>query len=339
MNRGFGAPIIVSIDRPLHELSTLIESDTDEFVRWDAAQELAKKILTIKMQGQDVEDALGIYISSLRSVFETAHDKPAETALILNIPSESVVASNLPIIDPDAIYQARNWIKDVLLESFDQEFQALYEAFKIEGPYEPSYKDISARSLRNVALSYLVRDPNGKGLARALSLYCGADNLTDQWAALKCLNNFDCKEREHALSSFSAIHKDPLVLDKWLALEATSSINGTLNRVKALLKHPEYDSKNPNRIRALIGSFAHSNSILFHHKTGQGYDFIASQILEIDAFNPQIAARLTSSFQKWARYDHERKDLMEQHLLSIKGHRGLSADVREIVEKTLEVYA
>ena len=127
--------------------------------------------------------------------------------------------------------------------------------------------------------------------------------MTDRWSALHCLNDIECKQRSDALAHFSARYADePLVLDKWLSLEAKSATEGTLERVKKLLTHPSYNGKNPNRIRALVGSFANGNAIGFHNGRGDGYKFVADQILEINQFNPQVAARLAGAFQKWKRY-------------------------------------
>jgi aminopeptidase N len=159
--------------------------------------------------------------------------------------------------------------------------------------------------------------------------------MTDAMTSLAALANTDCPERPEAIGSFYLKWKDdPLLMDKWLAIQATSRLPGTLETVKALLTHPVFTLKNPNKVRALIGAFA-SNSVRFHDLSGDGYAFVADQVLAIDPMNPQIAARLVSSFTMWKRYDEKRKALMKGQLERMRNAQNLSKDVYEIVSKSL----
>jgi len=159
--------------------------------------------------------------------------------------------------------------------------------------------------------------------------------MSDALAALRVLSHLDCAEREEALADFEARWRhEPLVLDKWFALQAASRLPDTLDRVRSLLGHPVFTMRNPNRVRALIGTFA-ANPVRFHGADGGGYRFLAERILELDPVNPQVAARLATAFSPWRRYDPERRDRMQAQLEGIAGREGLSKDVYEIVTRAL----
>jgi aminopeptidase N len=161
-------------------------------------------------------------------------------------------------------------------------------------------------------------------------------NMTDTMAALANLANNECLERQTALASFNEKWKDdPLVMDKWLSIQAMSRLSNTLETVKALLRHPAFNIRNPNKVRALIGAFAQGNPVRFHDPNGTGYEFLAGQVIAIDPLNPQIAARLVSAFTLWKRYDEKRRALMKAQLERILKTAGLSKDVYEIVSKSL----
>jgi aminopeptidase N len=164
----------------------------------------------------------------------------------------------------------------------------------------------------------------------------GADNMTDRLAALTCLANGDMPQRDTALAAFYHHFQDnPLVIDKWFTVQATSTRLDTLAEVQALLEHPAFTMKNPNRVRSLIGSFAHGNPARFHDASGAGYRFLADRVLELDPFNPQVAARLAGALSRWRRYDAHRQALMRNELARIDAQPGLSRDVGEIVSKSL----
>ena len=163
-----------------------------------------------------------------------------------------------------------------------------------------------------------------------------ADNMTDVLGALRPLANTECPERQTALAGFYEKWKhEPLVVNKWLAIQAGSRLPGALSEVKQLLDHPAFEIKNPNKVRALIGGFCHGNPVRFHDASGAGYEFLAEQVLRLDAFNPQVAARVVGAFNRWRKYDPQRQGLMQAQLQRIESTPELSKHVYEIVSKAL----
>ena len=194
------------------------------------------------------------------------------------------------------------------------------------------------RRLKNVCLSYhLASDsPNQSDVELALQQYDDGQNMTDTIAVLAAFCNCDIPERLDLLGHFYEKWKeDVLVMDKWLILQATSSLPGTLASVQKLMNHPAFSITNPNKIRSLIGAFG-SNHVRFHGGNGEGYQFLADQILELDSRNPQIASRLTTPFSPWKRYDEARQELMKTQLQRIADKKGLSGDVFEMVRRSLD---
>jgi aminopeptidase N len=241
----------------------------------------------------------------------------------------------MPVIDPEAIHAARRFVQQTLAAILKSSFLSVYRANADPGPYRIDQQAMGKRSLKNTCLGYLMELDDDDVLRLCVDQFRTGGNMTDVMAALVNLANNDRPERAEALAAFYEQWKnDPLVMDKWLAIQATSRLPGTLGTVKALLTHPVFTLKNPNKVRALIGAFA-SNSVRFHDLSGEGYAFVADQVLAIDPMNPQIAARLVSSFTMWKRYDEKRKVLMQGQLERIRGMGKLSKDVFEIVTKSL----
>ena len=172
--------------------------------------------------------------------------------------------------------------------------------------------------------------------AWCMSQFKQSDNMTDVLAALACFTRTDCPERESVIAEFYQRWKhDALVLDKWFSLQALSHLPGTLTTVETLMAHPAFDLKKPNKVRSLIGSFCHGNQVRFHDAGGAGYGFLADRVIEIDAINPQVAARLMGGFSRWRKFDNRRQQLMKSQLERILGTAKLSKDVYEIASKTL----
>jgi len=171
---------------------------------------------------------------------------------------------------------------------------------------------------------------------RCVEQFETANNMTDVINALAALANTDCAERQEALAKFYAKWKgESLVVDKWLGIQATSRLPNTITAVKSLTEQEAFNIKNPNKVRALIGAFAHGNAVNFHDISGKGYEFITDYVIELNKLNPQIASRLTTVFTMWRKYDDQRQALMKQQLERIKAEPKLSKDVYEIVEKSL----
>jgi aminopeptidase N len=203
--------------------------------------------------------------------------------------------------------------------------------------YHIDATSIAKRSLKNVCLRYLGFTGSEEVLKLIEEQYYQTDNMTDRMAALQAVNNINNPLREKLLLHFSTQwHKETLVLDKWFALQAVSELPDTIERVKELLHHPYFLAENPNKLYALLVSFSHRNPYYFHEKEGKGYRLIADEVIRIDAFNPQVAARLVTAFTRWRNYDENRQSLMKQELHRILEHPHLSSDVYELASKSLE---
>jgi aminopeptidase N len=254
----------------------------------------------------------------------------------LRLPAESYVADALPVIDPEAVHAARKHVRAVIAQDLASELRAVYARNRTDGAYRWDAEAAGRRALRNLCLAYLVETQAPEARALAWNQFEAADNMTDRLAALATLVDCACPERRAALDAFHERHRgNPLVMDKWLSLQATCALPGTLAAVRALTAHPAFDARNPNRVRALIGGFAHANPVHFHGRDGDGYAFVADWVLALDAKNPQLAARLAGAFSQWRRYDEARQKLMRGQLERIAAVSGLSRDTREIVEKSL----
>ena len=323
--RRFSAPVILRYPYTEAELLHLMARDDDPFNRWEAAQRLA---VTIVLENRGVPSEA--FLKAARNVL--ADQDPAFAAEVLTLPAESFLAEQLPVVDPDALHQARNALRKALARALAGELAAKYRTLAPEGPYVPDAASAGRRALRNLCLSYL-----SEAGMRALCYeqFKGADNMTDAMAALAALSNLDCEERQLALDEFYARWKDePLVVDKWLAVQAASRLPGTLARVRELLAHPAFDLKVPNKVYALIRSFG-ANHVRFHAADGAGYAFLADRVIELNGLNPQVAARMARGFDRWRKFDAGRQAKARAALERIRDARNLSRDVAEIVGKSL----
>jgi aminopeptidase N len=323
--RGFSAPVILNYPYTEAELVHLLGHDDDAFNRWEAAQRLAaRKIL--EQRGVPSPAFLG----AMQRVLDDPD--PAFAAEVLTLPSETFLAEQLDVADPDALHASRNALRRSIAQALKDALRAKYQALKVIGPYSPDAVQVGRRTLRNVCMSYLVE----LGETRlADAHFRAADNMTDAMAALGALAGADCPERLPALDAFYAKWKDePLVVDKWLAVQAGSRLPGTLARVQELLVHPAFDRKVPNKVYALIRSFG-ANHVRFHAADGAGYAFLADRVLELNALNPQVAARMARGFDRWRKFDAGRQANARAALERIRDAQGLSRDVAEIVGKAL----
>jgi aminopeptidase N len=266
---------------------------------------------------------------------DTASD-PALLALALTPPDLAYVAAQERTIDVDGIVAARQFLVHALASAWRTRFEAVYAAHRVAAPYAADPQQSGARRLRNTALRYLAALDDDRARALAVAHYDAADNMTDGIAALGAINHSDSAARTDVFTRFEARWRDePLVLDKWFALEALSDRAGTRARVQALVRHPRFNARNPNRVRSLLGSFAMHNFARFHAADGQGYAFVADQVLAIDAMNPQLAARIAGAFELWKRFSEPRRGLMQAELQRLAAAPGLSPDTTEIVTRAL----
>ncbi|MGY9013767.1 MAG: aminopeptidase N C-terminal domain-containing protein, partial [Rhodospirillales bacterium] len=277
------------------------------------------------------------YNKAIGNIIDNAIADPAGTALLITVPSEKIIWECVKPIDPTAVHSARKWLKAEIGSAFHDPLRALYEKCLASGPFNPCAKDAGLRSLRNTALGYIASCDKAEGHELAYTHYKNADNMTDRWAGLAILNETDSDLRRKALNDFkNRFEGNELVLDKWFTLEAYHPYPQTISRVEQLLSHSKYDNQNPNRIRALVGAFATGNAIAFHDPSGLGYELLTNQIIKIDRFNPQTAARLMGAYQNWSKFEGGRKALMQEHLTRIAAVNSLSPDISEIVQKCLE---
>jgi len=336
--RGFSAPVKLSSPLDDADLDFLMRHDADLFNRWQAAQTQGMKRLVAMARGE------GEFVPDLRefalAVGPTLTDdalEPAYRAAFAVPPSELDIAQEIAAeVDPTAVHKARRDLRAALGHTLQGDLQKLYDAYAVQGDYEPDPDSVGRRSLRNTALALLAAEETEDGVRRAQSHFDSAGNMTDSMAALRILANLDRPERDKALETFYDRWKDEqLVLDKWFAIQAQSTASDTLDRVERLRGHPAFSIKNPNRVRALIGALAHGNPLHFHAPDGRGYEFVGESIMEIDGFNPMIAARLASAFSSWKMLEPGRRALAHQMLERIAGREGLSRDTSEVVGKML----
>ena len=241
----------------------------------------------------------------------------------------------MAVVDPDAIHAARDGLIRAIAVALRSELLVLYRSLATRGPYSPDAASSGRRSLRNLCLGYLMELADDEVRALCLRQYDSADNMTDAFAALACLANADLPERRPALERFFERWKhEPLVVDKWFGVQATSRLAGTLEDVIALTGHSAFDIKNPNKVYALIRGFC-ANQLHFHAADGAGYAFAADRVIQLDALNPQVAARVARSFDRWRKFDPVRQHHAERALARIRDTPGLSKDVLEIVTRAL----
>ncbi len=337
--RGFSAPVKLRYDYSDQELMFLMARDSDDFNRWDAAQTLAQRTLLSLVERQQKGEPLSVEEGFVDAFALALNDRQADKALlteVLSLPSESALGDQMAVVDVEAIHQVREWLKRQLAERLRDDLMQIHgENLDLSG-YDIEHASMARRSLKNLALHYLMQldDPELHNLA--MRQFREADNMTDVMAALGSLVQVECPQREEALSAFEARwREDPLVMDKWFAVQAGSRLPGTLQRVKALMDHPAFSIRNPNKVRSLVGAFCSANPIGFHAADGSGYRFLTDQVLILDGLNPQIAARLLRIMSRWRRYDEPRQALMKAQFERVLAKPEVSRDLFEIASKSL----
>ena len=336
--RGFSAPVVLESDLTDADLTHLMGQDSDPFNRWEAGQVLATRIILAGVEalrsGKPMEISTA-YVEAVGRVLSNASRDPAFAAECLALPDEAILAEQMAVADPDAIHEARRRLKREIAERYRTRFEGAFRHFTVTGPYSPDANAAGRRALRNASLGYLMAIDDSTARALTFLEYRRAENMTDTMAALECLANSAGAERDRALGMFYEKWKDEaLVVDKWFRAQATSDLPKTLERVKALLAHPAFDIRNPNRARSVLHSFA-ATPVHFHAADGEGYRFVAEQVIALDRINPQIASRLARSFDRWKKYDAGRQAHARRALESIRSAEGLSGDVGEVVGRAL----
>jgi len=336
--RDFSAPVKLHYPYADHELVFLMAHDADGFNRWDASQQLAQRvILAMVAQSPGAADMLAEYTHAFHRALDAAHADPALLSEVLSLPSESFLGEQMSVIDVEGIHFAREKVKQHITRALHDELLRHYRLLQEEGEYQITPQAIGRRRLKNLLLSYLVAGKSEGAERLCVDQYKAGHNMTDVIAALALIADGDMVQREQLLEDFSRCwQNEPLVMDKWFSVQARSSREDSLQRILVLEKHPAFSMKNPNKVRALIGGFAGGNPMRFHVADGAGYAFLVDKVLELDAINPQIAARLLRNLSRWRRYDENRQQLARVQLERIGSRKSVSPDVYEVAIKSLQ---
>ncbi|EMS1061858.1 aminopeptidase N [Providencia stuartii] len=338
--REFSAPVKLDYPYSDEQLAFLMQYASNEFSRWDAAQQLIGNYVKINVANYQAGNALVLpehVIDAFRAVLLNDTIDPALAALILTLPSENEMAEFFQTIDPDAIHHVANFIAHQLATAMADEFLAVYQSIKIDG-YRVDHSDIAKRSLRNVCLQYIAAGDD-QALADKLvsEQFKLADNMTDSLAALTAASESQLPCLESLMTAFDERwHHDGLVMDKWFTLQGTSPAPDVLQKVRSLLNHRSFSMSNPNRVRSLVGAFTSGNPSAFHAKDGSGYQFLYEILVDLNTRNPQVASRLIEPLIRLKRFDDKRQGLMRNTLEQLKALDNLSGDLFEKVTKALE---
>ena len=315
-------------------------NDSDGFNAWEAGQQLYLSVLNrmIDTSSRDVPDSL---IATIGQLIEKGFEADTDKALLartLTLPSIGFIGQQRDIIDPNAIYKARQAMLAAIKRSHRKSMDRLYAKLtESDGEFEITPEAMGKRALRNVLLNILTAT-HGTGCAKlSKSHFDSADNMTDRVAALSVLADINQPQREEAFETFYERYQDyPLVVDKYFSLQASAVRKDIIDHLKELREHDDFNIKNPNRVRSLYAAFAMNNPVGFHAPDGSGYEFLTDAIIELNAINPQIASRLLTPLREWKRYTADRQEKMKASLERILTTKDLSPDVFEIASKSLK---
>ncbi len=330
LGRDFSAPVIFHAPLSRHDRAVLMGRDGDAFNRWESGQILAAEIMLDSPGGAGSD-----YIAAIGDVLAQAQEDPAFAAQMLMPPTETELAAKRAPADPDAIHAARLALVRAIALAHRDRMAQLYEQMREEGDFSPDAGPAGRRALRNACLRYLTAADDEAAAGLADAHYRTATSMTDMIAGLAALTRMESPLRDAAFTHFHDRFKsDPLVLDKWMGLQAGSPLPETPASVQALMRHPAFDIRNPNRVRALIGAFS-GNHLRFHNADGAGYRLVGQVVRTLDPINPQVAARLAGAFESWRRYDPARQALMCAEIEAIHGLAGISPNLFEVTGKML----
>lgn len=339
--RDFSAPVILKHGYSDAELVHLFSHDSDPVNRWEAGQRLAMGRL-LKLTGMaganggpDALDLDDVFVEAMRKMLADESLDPAFREQALLLPSETMIADQLDVVNPLAIHTARQFVRADIGARLRTELLAQYQANQTPGEYSPDAASIGKRALKNLALSYLCAAPDEESIALAQRQFDEATNMTDRAAALSALVHARAPGAQAALQRFyDEFQGEALVVDKWFMMQASAPTTDVA-AVRELMKHPAFTLRNPNRARSLVAAFCVNNPVQFHAPDGSGYAFWAEQVIALDALNPQVASRLSRAMDRWRRYSPALQAHMKKALQQVAGQGKLSNDVREVVSKAL----
>ena len=340
--RDFSAPVTLDFDYSDDELAFLLAHDSDAFNRWEAGQRLATRRLLALAADAAILDADyqttrqdTLLFSALGKLLNDKTLDPAFRELVLSLPSEGMLAEQMAVIDPQAIHLARRVLRRQLAVALRADLLAAYQDNHTPGAYRPDAKSAGKRALRNCALSYLAELEEGQSEKIMQDQLEHATNMTDRIAALAAMVNHDVPAAKQALKNFYTDFSDePLVIDKWFSLQGAAP-STDVAAVRKLMKHPAFNLKNPNRARSLIFAFCNANPARFHAADGSGHLFWAEQVIALNAINPQVAARLARSVDRWRKFTPALQASMRAALQKVAATKKLSKDVAEVIDKSL----
>ena len=337
--RGFSAPVKLEMQRPLAELAFLLQHDNDSFNRWEAGQQLTLTVIFELIDAIKLRQNLSIpaiLIDSFKTILSKPWTDLSYLACLLSLPAESYLAEQMQVVDVESIHQARQFVKRQLAEQLSPQFNALYIENHQGESGELTADAIARRRIKNVCLDYLSQLETEASYQLVNEQFSTAKTMTDQLAALSSTANSQNPAKNNCLQMFyQQWQNEALVIDKWFSLQASSSQPGTFAVVESLLQHNAFDFKNPNRARSLVGAFSQANPLHFHAANGQGYQFLANQVIALNSLNPQVASRMVAALTQWRRFDEQRQTLMKQQLERIINTENISKDVFEIASKSL----
>jgi aminopeptidase N len=342
--RGFSAPVKLEMERSDEELAFLMANDSDDFNRWEAGQTLfTRAILSYVAQAQrgaQLAPLSDLMVDAVRAILKDEKADRSLRAYALALPSLGTLGESMDVIDPDALIAAVKHVKSGLAAALRSEMEAVYKANHDTSPSTgvgPDAVAVGKRRLKNTVLDYMMTLKDDAWRAKALEQALNGACMTDVAAGTMALADDNTDARGKAIGNFYDKHAkgNDLILCKWFTMQAVANVDGALEKVDALLSHPDFTLKNPNKCRALVSAFA-ANMKHFHAKDGKGYKWLADRILEIDKINPQNAARMCTSFSTFRRYDSDRQKLIKAQLERLLQSEGFSKDAYEIVAKSLK---
>ncbi|QHG92707.1 aminopeptidase N [Coxiella endosymbiont of Amblyomma sculptum] len=335
--RDFSAPVYSNYPYSDEELLQLFQHDSDPFSRWESGQIFSRRLIGNLIKDYQQKRSLKLddrFVESFRDIVVRSHGDYGYAALLILLPSETGLMQFIQNTDVETIYSVRQFVKRELAKTLVLELTTAYERHRLPS-YTYNWIDVGKRAFKNRCLNYLTENAEDKQYALAYRQFRDSDNMTDVIGSLSALVNHECKERDRALDEFYRKWKDhPLVVNKWMALQASSKLPSTTENVKRLLQHPAFNIKNPNNVYSLLVTFG-MNTVCFHDKNGEGYRLISDCVLNIDAINPQMAARVLQPLSNWKIMDEGRQELMKTELNRIAKVSRSSSGVYEIITKSL----
>ena len=347
--RGFTAPVVLAFDYTDAQLLHLLAHDSDAFNRWEAGQRLAVKsaLIAINSIAEDPSkkspNALNdAYLDAMRQVLHHPKLDAAFKELVLTLPSETYLAEQLDVVDPQRIHSVREGMRLQLATTLEADWASVYQANKDTGAYTPDPVSSGRRALAGMALTHLCLAAQASGdtvwPAKTLQRFKNAGNMTDRFNALAALVSSSHALAAHALQLFHAMFKDEaLVIDKWFSLQISSPdrSGSILPAVKQLMKHSDFSLRNPNRARSVISTFCQGNPAGFHRADAAGYVFWSERVIELDALNPQVAARLARALDRWSKLAEPYRSAAREAISRVAAKTDLSKDTLEVVTRAL----